>query len=158
LFPLEDAVNPTEVEHDGARQHRRRTAVREILAARDRPQRDARSVGGLDDLLHLLDGGRCDGGMGPVARVVVRNRVGIVVTDHLLAGEHPFLADDLPESLQGLGHRIGGYARREWFCHDTVSFLKWFSVRIVHSCRSRSTRLTRASTLAWSASRILRQK
>ena len=54
LVHLEDAVHAAHVEHDGARQHRRRAAVREVLAARDRPQRNAGSVCGLDDRLHLL--------------------------------------------------------------------------------------------------------
>ena len=61
--------------------------------------------------------------MGTEARVVVVDRVRVVVTHDLLAREHPFGAYDLPESLQCPGHRLGAQAGREWFCHAGVPCL-----------------------------------
>ena len=109
---LQDAVHPVEIDNDGAGQDRGGPAIGEILAAGDRPQRDTKLAGDLDDLLHLLGCGRCDRGMGLVPRVVVGDRVRIVVAHDLLAREHPFAADDLPESLQGIGHAISSYTWR----------------------------------------------
>ena len=113
LVHLEDAIHATEVEHDRAREHRRRAAVGEILAARDGPQRDAELIGDLDDLLHLLSGIRRNRGARLVAAFVVGDRVRIVVTLDRLAGKHPVFADDFPEPLQRIRHPLFGYAWRK---------------------------------------------
>ena len=109
---FEDAVHPcSQVQYDGAAGARRAAAVAEVLARRDRVQRDQVAVGDLDDLPHLLGRvGEDDSARGEL--VVVRHGEGILVgPDPLGRVGHPFVPDDAAELGQGrvevLGADIG---------------------------------------------------
>ena len=62
VVDLENPVHALQVDDDAAREIRRRAAVTQVLAGRDRIKRNAMRVGDANDRLHLLDGRRNHGG------------------------------------------------------------------------------------------------
>src|SRR5438552_1415429 len=96
-----------------------------MLPTRDRPLRDTELVCDLDDLLHLLGGGRRDRGMRLVAPVVVRNRVRVVIARDPLAGEDPVGTHDLPEAFQSGRHSFRLYAWGQRFSHYVLPLSVW---------------------------------
>ncbi len=92
---LEHAIHALQVHGHAAAHVRRRPAVREVLAGRDRVERDLVLVGGADDRLHLLGRVRPDGRRrDQLVRLILD--VGEVIAvrmDVFVAREDPFLAD-----------------------------------------------------------------
>ncbi len=100
---LDDAVQPAQVEHHRAGHARCRAAVAEILAARNRPQRDPELVGDLQHALDLLHVGRRDRRCRSMTLLAAR-RVGVEVGAAVLVGfQHPFATHDAGECCHGLG-------------------------------------------------------
>ncbi len=95
LVDLEDPVHPLQVEHDAAGQHRRGAAIAEVLAGRDRIDRDLQGVGDAHHRLNFLDvRGRHGGGDHPLFGLAVERRIGVAIeVGVLIGGEHPVLAD-----------------------------------------------------------------
>jgi hypothetical protein len=102
LVDLDDAVHPAQVEHHRARHARRGTAIAEVLAARDRPQRNAKLVCDFQDALDLRHVRGSHRRRRCMARLFAR-RVGVDIgVAVLIGGQHPFPADDAGEGGQRL--------------------------------------------------------
>ena len=113
----DDAVHALQIDDDAARQDRRRAAVAQVLARRDRVQRQLVLVRDAHDLLHLLDVDRRDGGRRePFRRLVAFRRVRVAIERDVLVGlEHPLLADGGFELAQrGSEIRGADTLRRGW--------------------------------------------
>ncbi|MCY1356934.1 hypothetical protein D9M69_434010 [compost metagenome] len=117
LVDLEDAVHALEVEHHRARVGWRRTAIAEVLAGGNGVHGNLEAVGDAHQRLHFLGGGGRDGGRGdallgfpPVGRIGVAVQMQVLV-----AGEDPFLADDLTEQADGFGEILAADAW--WLAH-----------------------------------------
>ena len=111
----ENAVHALQIDRDAAAHVRRRAAVGEVLARRDRVQRNLVLVRRADDRLHLLrrigaDGRRRDQLVRLVldVREVVAIRVEIVV-----AREHPVAADGVLKLANGRLKRLGTDSGRQ---------------------------------------------
>jgi hypothetical protein len=92
---LEHAIHSLEIHGNAAAHVRRRAAVREILARRDRVQRNLELVRSANDRLHLLGGIRSHGGRrDQLVRLILDiGEVIAIRVDVLIAREHPVLAD-----------------------------------------------------------------
>jgi hypothetical protein len=95
LVDGDDSVHALEIDHDATRQNRRRAAIAQVLAGRDRIERQLVLVGNAHDLLHLLDADRRHGGRRePLRRLIALRRIRVAIERHILVGlEHPLLAN-----------------------------------------------------------------
>ncbi len=97
---LENPLEPAQIDDDRAGHARRRSAIAEILAARDRPQRNPVFVGEAHQRLNLARRAWRDGRGGSVCRGIswgVHIQVRLPV---LIRSEHPLFADHLLECGQ----------------------------------------------------------
>src|SRR5690606_2660043 len=96
---LDHLVHALEVEDDSTAHVRRRAAVTQVLTGGDGVHGYLVLVGGTNDSLHFLNGGRRNGSGGNrLIWLVPEYRIGITVqVDILFAGKYPFIADSLPE-------------------------------------------------------------
>ena len=102
LVDFEYPVHPAQVEHDGAGHARRGGAEAEILAARDRRERDAELGGGLDDVLDVLHRARQErGGRSEVLRVEDGEGVAVVGQARGFVGDDVLRAEPAAERGDG---------------------------------------------------------
>lgn len=110
---FEDLVHAFQIEHDRARQARRRPTIGEIAAARDRPHRDAILIGDLETGLHLHDAVRCQRCRRHEV-VVIDDRIGIAITLQITldVGVDEFAADGADKRSPGLSESGAIESRR----------------------------------------------
>lgn len=96
---FEDLVHPAQIQDDAARQARRGRAIAQILAARDRPERNLVLVGEAENRLHFLHAAgryRCRRRKIRFGAWRVNICIGVAVE---VGGKHPVLADNARKSL-----------------------------------------------------------
>jgi hypothetical protein len=114
LVDLEDAVHALEIEDNAPREDRCSTAITQILAGRDRIDRDAFLIGDAHHRLDFLCADRRDRSGGePLFRFVPEDGIGVAMgLQVLVRGEDPVSTHHGPEARQRGGEISGAHARR----------------------------------------------
>ena len=142
LVHPQDPVHPFQIEHDAARQVRRRTAVAQILTGGNRIDGNAITVRGSHDLLDFLDAERRNGGRyRDLLGLAAERRIGILVhCDIVVARKDPLAADGVAELLE---HGIPvGCRDSRWNGHNGAPVTEpWLTAR--SGCCASGTRQSR---------------